>query len=197
MELKEINLNSVHDINKKLNEEINYDFDLIVFVARGSYIIGADLSKFRDVPLLEIKCSRIGKIIKNSIKPLIRYLPNSILLELRKKELQKRMNPKKALDNVDFEKDIFSKYKERKRILLVDDSIDTGNTIKECEKALHNYFENSEVKSASLNVMLDSQKYPNYFLYADTMLRGPWSSDSKENKQYMLQYKTWKDNYLR
>ena len=46
---------------------------------------------------------------------------------------------------------------------------------------------------AALNCFEKSKKIVNteYYVYEDTMLKGPWSNDSKENKQYLKMYTEW------
>ena len=96
-----------------------------------------------------------------------------------------------------YNSEIYDKYKQRKRILLVDDSVDTGNTIKKCENKLSEIFPSSDIVTASYNTMSTSIIYPDYYLYKDTMIRGPWSSDSKKSRQYIKKYNEWKKSYLK
>lgn len=194
MNIKNISLNKIHEESNKLYEMINKDYDLTVFIAKSSYIIGADLAKINNTPLLEMKCSRKGKIVKNLISPVLRYLPESLLLRMREIELEKyhHYDNKRQLS---FYKDLFEYYENSKHILLVDDSVDTGENIEICENELKKIYKNSKIETAALNVMSNTLKYPDYYLYEDTILRGPWSIDSKDNKEYIKIYNSWKDNY--
>ena len=194
MNIKNISLNKIHEESNKLYEMINKDYDLTVFIAKSSYIIGADLAKINNTPLLEMKCSRKGKIVKNLISPVLRYLPESLLLRMREIELEKYHHyvNKRQLS---FYKDLFEYYENSKHILLVDDSVDTGENIEICENELKKIYKNSKIETAALNVMSNTLKYPDYYLYEDTILRGPWSIDSKDNKEYIKIYNSWKDNY--
>ncbi len=194
MNIKNISLNKIHEESNKLYEMINKDYDLTVFIAKSSYIIGADLAKINNTPLLEMKCSRKGKIVKNLISPVLRYLPESLLLRMREIELEKyhHYDNKRQLS---FYKDLFEYYENSKHILLVDDSVDTGENIEICENELKKIYKNSKIETAALNVMSNTLKYPDYYLYEDTILRGPWSIDSKDNKEYIKIYNSWKANY--
>ena len=194
MNIRNISLSEIHEESNKLYEMINKDYDLTVFIAKASYIIGADLARINNTPLLEMKCSRRGTIIKNMISPLLRHLPESILLRMREMELQRchHYDNKRQLL---FYKDLFEYYENSKHILLVDDSVDTGKNIEICENELKKIYKNARIETAALNVMSNTSKYTDYYLYEDTILRGPWSIDSKENKEYIKLYNSWKDNY--
>lgn len=170
----------------------NYSYDLVIFIAKGSYIIGQELSLLANVPLLEIHATRKGGRLKKVLKPFLQFIPKKILVSLRKKEMQSAYHEKNENRQVSFEKEIYNLYKNAKKILLVDDSIDSGNSIIETKKALQDYFPKSEIQVAVFNVMKKSVVKPDYYLYSDTMINGPWSNDSKENPLHTSLYKAWK-----
>mgnify|MGYP003290066005 CR=1 FL=1 len=173
----------------------NYQYELVIFVAKGSYIIGKKMSDLQNVPLLEICAMRKAGRIKKVLKPLFRIIPKKILIMLRKREMNSSYHDKNENRQVSFNEEKYKKYKNIKKILLVDDSIDSGNSIIETRKVLNKYFDNAEIKVAVFNVMDKSAIIPDYYLYKNTMINGPWSSDSKENKSYIKEYEKWKENY--
>lgn len=187
---------SIKKVEEKCNElyqiiKKNYDYDLVIFIARGAYIIGKKLSDLNNTPLLEIHATRKGGKFKKMVKPLFKLIPKNILIKLRSKEMKSSYHEKKNNRSVNFDKEKYSEYLNCKKILLVDDSIDSGNTINLSKKEIENFFENSEVRVAVFNVMKKSKVSSDYFLYEDMMICGPWSNDSKENKLYLKQYNDW------
>ena len=195
MELLELSKKSLIEKNKKLYKNIikDYNYDLVVFVARGSYLIGKDLSELNNTPLLEIFATRKGGKFKKIISPILRIIPKGIKNILRKKEFNSNYHEKNNERNIRFDENIWKKYKNSKKILLVDDSVDTGYSIKYAKEQIEKFFENSEVKVAAINYFEKSKKVvkTDFYLYKEKMLLGPWSNDSKENKDYMKEYGEW------
>ncbi len=192
MNYLELSIENVKEKSRNLYEIIDYDYDLVIFIAKGSYLIGKELSEFNNVPLLEIFATRKGGKLKKILKPLFKLIPKKILVALRWKEMTSSYHEKNADRAVSFDENIFSKYKNKKKILLVDDSIDSGNSVILTKNALEKYFNNSQIKVAVFNVMSKSKIMPDYYLYKDMMICGPWSNDSKDNKRHILEYEKWK-----
>lgn len=195
MELLELSKSKLHEENVKLFEKIknDYDYDLVIFIAKGSYLIGKDLADLKRVPLLEIFATRKGGKLKKIISPFLKIIPKKIKNRLRKKEMNSNYHEKNSERNISFNVNIWKKYIDCKNILLVDDSVDTGYSIKSTVDAIQIFFPNSNIKVATLNVFEKSKKivYTDFYLYSEKMLLGPWSNDSKENKQYLKEYGEW------
>lgn len=197
MELIDLTLDDILSECNKLHSKIiqNFNYDLVIFVAKGAYLIGKDLAELNDVPLLVVSAKRKGNKIKKLISPLLKFVPNKILIKLREKENNSSYHENNSERYVSFDEKIYSKFNEKKKILLVDDSIDTGNTIISVKESLEKYFYNSTIKIATINVMKKANIYPDYFLYENKLVRGPWSSDSKENYKYINLYYKWLEDY--
>ena len=194
---------STEDVEAKTEElyqkiiDNNFDYDLVVFLARGSYTIGAKLADLNEVPLLEISAKRKGGGLKKILKPFLRCVPKSILIKMRQKEMNSTYHETNSDRNVSYSKINFEKYKDSKNILLVDDSIDSGNSIVEAKKKLVEIFKNSDIRVAVFNTMNKSTIKPEFTLYNDFMICGPWSSDSKYHKSFIKEYEEWKNEYER
>jgi hypoxanthine phosphoribosyltransferase len=191
---------SIENVEKKCNDLYNiineqYDYELVIFIARGSYLIGKYLSELNDVPLLEIYATRKGGKFKKIIKPLLKIIPKKILIKLRKKEMKSSYHEINNDRQISFDEKKYSEYKSKKKILLVDDSIDSGNTMKLAKQAIEQYFDNADVKIAVFNVMSKATIKVDYYLYRDMMICGPWSNDSKECNKYLKLYNEWKKAY--
>ena len=180
------------DLAKKIKEE--YTPDVIIFIAKGAHPIGYEMSNFFSVPLLEIFAKRkVGKI-KKIIVPFLKCIPKKIKKELRKKELTMNVHEKNTQRNICFDETKWKKYKDVKKILIVDDSSDTGNTTIQVKKYVQQYFIDAIIKIATFNIFSKSQELVkiDYYIYENTMICGPWSNDSKYYKEFLLNYRKWK-----
>lgn len=198
MNYVELSIEKLKEENKKLYDIIRkeYDFDCVVFIARGSYLIGEEIASFNNVKLLEIFATRkSASLIKKIASPMLKILPKSLKKFLRKSELKSGIHNKDSERVISYNKSKFNG--DYKKILLVDDSIDTGNTICQVYDELRKIFPNSEIKTAVLNIFTAAKtKFtPDFSLYEDTVILGPWSNDSKEHTKYIHEYKKWHDNY--
>jgi len=190
----ELSIENVKENSKKLYKKIikNYDYDLVIFIAKGSYLIGQELATLNNADLLEIFATREGGKLKKLIKPLFKFIPKKILIKLREKEMKSDFHEQKSDRKVSFDKEIYSKYKNKKNILLVDDSIDSGNSIILTKEEIQNFFPKANIKVAVFNVMKKATIKADYTLYKDMMICGPWSNDSKENNKHTKMYIEWK-----
>ena len=195
MELLELSRESLSAENKKLYELVSkdYDYDLVIFVARGSYGIGLDLAALKGVPVTEVFASRKGGRLKKLLRPALKAMPKGLKSFLRKKEFNSGVHEKNSEREVSFDEKVWERHRSSERILLVDDSVDTGYSIKSAREEISNYFEGAEVRVAALNVFEKSKAVTttDYSLYSEKMLLGPWSNDSPENKEYLAAYTAW------
>lgn len=197
MKYIELSIKNVEEKTQELFDNISkeYDYDMVVFIAKGSYLIGKTFSDLKNVPLLEIYASRKGGKLKKILKYVVKFIPKKILIKLREKEMKSDYHEKNNQRKVTFNEKKYELLKNKKRILLVDDSIDSGNSIKLTYDTLKKYFVNSEIKIAVFNLMNKSTIKSDFCLYHDTMISGPWSNDSKEYDQHLKLYKNWKEEY--
>lgn len=200
MNYLEYSLENIEEETKKLYkkiEEEGYDYDIVIFIAKGSYPIGNKLAKLKGVPLLEIVAKRKGGRLKKIVKPILKFIPKSMLIKLRKKEMESDYHEKNNERKVSINEIQFNKYVGRKKVLLVDDSIDSGYTIIETKEKIQEKYKDAEIKIAVLNTMSKSITNPDFTLYRNTMICGPWSNDSKYFKNFIKQYNEWKKEYER
>lgn len=195
MELLELSKGNLREKNKQLYEIVikEYNYDLVVFIAKGSYLIGKDLADLNNVPLVEVFATRKGGKFKKIFSPFMKIMPKGLKNILRKKEFNSNYHERNNERNISFDENIWKKYKESKKILLVDDSVDTGYSIKYAKEKIEDFFSSAIVKVAAINYFKKSKKIvdTNFYLYEEKMLLGPWSNDSKENKEYLREYDEW------
>lgn len=183
LEVKEYSIK----LAEKINE--NYRAEAILFIAKGAYPIGKEISNFLNIPLYEVIIKRKGNKLKETLSILLKIIPKKIKIYLRKKEINSGLhlkNKERYLEAIDSE--IFN----YKKVVIVDDSIDTAETMLVAKK---NLVDNKiNVKIASLNVFDEALEKcdVDFYLLKNTMLNGPWSKDSKYYKEFLQEYKKWK-----
>ncbi len=199
MESIELSLESSKAESKRLAEKIckEYKYDLVIFIAKGAYIIGEELADFNKCRLIEIKATRQGNLIKEKIKNVLNILPGRVKKTLRSIEFNSNIHGKIVERKISYDEQIWQQCINCKKIILVDDSVDTGHSMKQCKETVKQYFKNSEIRLAAINVFSKSEKVVDidYCLYKDKLLEGPWSNDSKENDKFIQLYKEYKETY--
>lgn len=196
MNYQELSIKKLKEINKELFEKVykNYKYDCVIFIAKGAYLIGEDFSKLGSTPLLEIYASRKGNKLKKILKPVLQLLPDKLKIFLRKKEMKSDIHDKNNDRQINYDSKKWENYLDCKKILIVDDSIDTGYSAFLVKEEVSKFFKKSKVKIAVLNYFKKAEKIlkPDFYLYENTIIKGPWSNDSKENKKFLKLYNDWK-----
>lgn len=172
----------------------NYKFDLVIFVAKGAYTIGKKLSELGNCPLLEIRATRKGNNLKKIVSPFLKLIPKKIKMYLRSKEVRSNVHDNNTERNIIYDNEIWEKYKNSKNIILVDDSVDTGYSIRACKEEIEKFFPDSNIKVAAFNYFEKSIDIINidYYIFKENMMNGPWSNDSKYHSEFIREYDGWK-----
>lgn len=184
--LDEVCCNFAHEIKKE------YQPDMVIYLAKGAYLIGKSMSDVFGVPLIAVGSTRDGNELKEKLALLLGVLPRWLCNFLRRIELKSNVHGHKKerhikfLDNVAF----LNIQNSNLKILLVDDSVDTGSSILAAKKLIKSNFSNYVVRVAALNVMSQSRENVkvDYYLYTDKMLRTPMSKDSREYRKFLEMY---------
>lgn len=158
---------------------------MVVYIARGGYLIGETIAGYFNVDNIGIHAEREGGKLKKLISPILKCLPQSIKLSLRKIELasgvHKEYKERKIYwDNSDVCLQIL---KNKKNILVVDDSVDTGySMISVVHEICRDVGEDVTIKTAAINYWSKSLSVirTDFFNYKDTIIQTPMSKDSKE-----------------
>jgi len=169
-----------------------FDPDIVIGVLTGGGRVGREA-----LPAFQSRCScRYGEVrlqrggtrIKKALRinTILRPLPECILnlmrmlevtlLELKAKFIKPDRNGQLSLDE-----EIRRMLKaEGKRVLLLDDTIDTGWTLKIVKDYLEANFPGNEIKTA---VITTTHRHPvikaDFQLYNRTLIRFPWAYDAK------------------
>ncbi|AIM16352.1 phosphoribosyltransferase [Bacillus sp. X1(2014)] len=195
MNYKELSIENLEKISRELAEIISENFrpEVVIFIAKGSFIIGDVVSKFFNVPLVECFAKRDGNKVKDLVSPLLKLIPKKLKFLLRKQEIKSGVHNKNSDRNVYMEKGL-EYLANAKNILIVDDSVDTGNTAKSVYDFVSKISADSNIKFAALNYFdISKEKFMvDFYLYENCLISGPWSKDSKEYLRFLELYKNWK-----
>ena len=181
------------DLATQINESGEI-FDIVVgiqigggFVAREVYKTLKDIST--NATYVEVKIQRGGTRAKevSHIKTILRKLPEFLLnflriLEVEFLELKAKFIKPVRHGDISFSAEVGQLLSEgNKNILLIDDCIDTGYTIKMIKDYIEENFSNNKVKTAVVTI---AHRHPiievDYKLFNRVLIRFPWSNDAKE-----------------
>lgn len=202
MRYTELSLKELRNLSIAEATKINNDFkvDLVVYVARAGLPIALYMNEIFKVDLLGIGAQRKGNSLKAKVGPLVAYCPRCIRDVLITIELKTKVHKRDIERNIKFHRSINNLSKKNySNILIVDDSVDTGNSMKLVYEAVIEKFPKAKIKTYSLNVWDESKAIFNtdFFSYENTVIRAPMSKDSKEYKEFCRLYdKESKNGYL-
>ncbi len=188
---------SLKDLQKRSYEladlvKENYEPDLIIFIAKGGYLIGKHLGDILEVPIVPVYAERQASSLKTAIAPFLKLLPKSVKVMLREMEIKSGVHNTIKERQVSFPNDvIIEKVSKAKKILIVDDSVDTGGSVISIMGALQAIDTSLlDIRVALLNVFTEAaNKLPRYYcLFHNTIMITPMSNDSKENSQFISLY---------
>lgn len=189
--MKVINVTKA-DITKAcetLVSQFDCSFDLVVGIAEGGRFIAETIAQKLNLPLLLVARQRSLTPHKNKMKKILKHIPEKILNFIRIAEnrcyeigMKIRKKEEKINEITIISHDLsFFENPQIQNILLVDDAIDSGATIRDTEKFLQIKNENWQIKVA---VITQTFKQPlrkaDYQIYNRILLRFPWSNDSKQ-----------------
>lgn len=159
-----------------------YQPDVIVSIYRGGHWVARNMAPAPGaVPLVDVNLSRPISKWKRPVKGLFKLLPYPVLDRMRLAESKLlSVCSHKLKENVA----IPSQLSEGgfRRVLLVDDSVDSGATLASVLAALRRALPDAECRSAVLTVTTGEPLVrPDYTLYDNrTLIRFPWSMDMKK-----------------
>ena len=177
---------------RRLREYIeeSYQPELIIGIATGGAIVVEKMDYPSDRNILIIKKQRPFTKAKNTMRfhSWLPYFPEWVnnllrLVELRFNEYQfNKKGIKKNNTDIEIIEGDINDIKSAKKILIVDDSVDSGATLKYCVDFISNIMQaGTELKTASINVTFRKPAmFPTFLLYNQTIVRYPWANDVKK-----------------
>lgn len=169
---------------RKLAERISDDGfqpDCIIGIRNGGAYVANEMSKaFPDAERIEVSVSRPTHRQKNNslMKSIVSKLPVWLLDALRMAESCVAQLRTKGHRNAEIN---ISDDINARKILVVDDAIDTGATMQLVLNALRERFPDADIRSAVLTITTPAPCVTsNYYLFNNrTLIRFPWAIDAK------------------
>lgn len=179
----------VHDIQK------SYQPDAIVFVAKSGFLFAEAMADELGVPMADISASRPGNDNKDKISKAVPKLPRWFLaLALRSKSQIKfnKTNSDRCVIVSDRLKTLSDNNPQR--ILLVDDSVDTGWTIIKAKEEIAKLNPEAQIKVAGYCVLDESEGMvkTDYYRYRNKIVITATSRYSSEYHDFLDSYENWK-----
>lgn len=156
--------------------------DLVIGIKTGGeYVAERMFSEAAHVAVLLQRPS--SKLKKNSIFKILRMLPTPVLNQMRMIESELlRLRNTKTIEHFKLPENVQQILHGKERILIVDDSIDSGSTMKQVRDAVRRVTpETAKIKTAVITVTTRNPiLQPDFCIYNNRILiRFPWSKDAK------------------
>ncbi|MEB0773484.1 phosphoribosyltransferase [Citrobacter portucalensis] len=177
------------ELAEKVKE--SYQPEVIVGIATGGLFVAQILSEQMNIPLVVVKKQRPMTKIKNKIHldlvlKKIPYVVSNILRVLETKFNEYRFEKNKSNISysdisVEWIEGSFTSLSSFNKILIVDDSIDSGKTLYLVKQFIKmNLGHKVEIKMAVLNQTFKNPLVnPDFLLDKNVIYRFPWSKDTK------------------
>lgn len=193
MDCIELSINDIRTQCSAWAEEIKKEFQpqLLIYVAKAGYLIAEAMNEVFRADILGIDATRKGNRLKEKLGKVFTHIPRFIHKWLIAVELKSNIHGKDTNREVCFHDKLNTIDKNKmKHILVVDDSVDTGYSLKSVLAEVSKFFPEAKTKTASLNVWEKSRAVAttDYWLYSDTIIKAPMSKDSKEYKKFIELY---------
>ncbi len=168
--------------------------EIVIFVANSGYLYAKPIADALGAKLGYVKAVRSGDSAKNKLTPVMKLVPKAIINWIICSPLKFYYHSRKKDRNVivpDSLKRISSE--EIGKILIVDDSVDTGYTMKQVLERIKELFPGAVVKTASY-VVSDFSKRNfeiDYCRFRNKMFLTATSRKSTEYEDYMKEISEW------
>ncbi len=190
MEFVTLSAEKLEENSRTLAARIKNDFspDAVVFIAKAGFPIAKVIAEECDAPMIGVCAVRKGNLFKKILSPVLRCLPEKLLFFLRRTELKSGVHAKNSERNVSFLCE--GQNIEAARVLIVDDSADTGHSFCAVRQLVADRFPQAVIRTAALNVWQSSEERitVDYSIYRDTALKTPMSADSAEHRSFLKTY---------
>ncbi|SHH34644.1 phosphoribosyltransferase [Winogradskyella jejuensis] len=173
---------------QELFSKIDVQPDVVVGILNGGGFVLNEYqktaSKNTEVTTVKLQRDSTKGIKKKSLlQKFLKASPNTLLDGLRRMEHRRNLNRKLKEIQSDLEIKIESKPETVNTILILDDALDSGITIKSVIQSLQKRFPNSEIKTAVISwTNSKSIIAPDYYILKNTLVRFPWSLDYKSQR---------------
>jgi hypoxanthine phosphoribosyltransferase len=191
----EYSLESYRDESLKLARTVEadgYSPDCVAYLARGGWQIGQACAEHFGASLVELSAHRSGDAAKEGAHSLLASLPGWAKHAVRRAEVAYRLSRK---DNSEQEKSChitgrFHVPASARRVLLVDDSADTGTSVRAAVRLLRETFPGADVRVAVINSFAPARKSGllDWSLHEDCLPSTPMSKDNRDYERASAAY---------
>lgn len=194
MDFVELSIEEVDRLSRSLAASVvdsGYRPDLVAYLARGGWLIGKSVAKELSCPILELSTHRSGDKFKAKNSRLLRAIPHAARKNLRTIEITKRLKQTDATHGKRLHiTDRYNAPEQANAILLVDDSADTGVSLRAAVELLREAYPSADIKIAVFNVFREARRQVDIpiSLYEDTLLCLPSSKDSRDYERFLIGY---------
>lgn len=193
-QVREVDLKQLKEMSRDLAQIVQksgYIPEHILYVERAGLLVGFEIAMFFKCGISSIHSTRSGGSVKSKLKKAFRYLPRFVTHLLRRLEI------KSNIHGVKKERHVYCEYQPppmNKKILIVDDAIDTGHSLVAIIKFLENLGYNKQhIKIAALTTTgLNTAVRADFSLLDQIVCAFPWSYDSRQYDETQGVYKTQK-----
>jgi len=189
MRFIELSSKDVEKTSREWAENVfkEYRPDLIIYLARAGYIFAKPMAESIDVPLLGVGAVRSGNGFKEKIAPIMVYCPRLVKNAIAALEIKLGVHKRKTERKVSFHPSINDLQKEAfRKVLIVDDAVDTGYSMKEAVEKTREAFPQAEIRTMCMNLSCKEEDcviHVDYVLMHEVIMKTPFSKDSKEYRQ--------------
>lgn len=172
----------------------NRTVDLVVSVETGGRFVGEKFVEFYNpgMPNFVVKRQRKGTKTKQKysiFSRMIGIMPDVAHNLLRVVEhharqfFYERKNRRPRISNVEIVNDISGSVNEESMILIIDDAVDSGSTLLDVISFVKQRYPNSEIQTCAITITFKNPIVKvDYHIYKDTLVKFPWSMDSKHER---------------
>lgn len=160
--------------------------DVVVGIKTGGDVIGRLIAeRFSEAVYLPVSASRPGTSAKNGKRSILSRLPYFVTdtLRIMESKVLSWFASGNAERNVEFQIDAEFRDLMNKsgcKVLIIDDAIDSGATLRQVKGKLLELFPRCICKSAVITVTTSSPvESPDFRLFNNKLIRFPWSTDLK------------------
>lgn len=197
MRFVELSEESLRRESRKLAESVGKEFspDAVAYLAKGGFLVGVEVSRYFDVPLIELSSRRSGDGAKELARGTLRILPRFLKHALREVEVHLRLARRSEgrASKQGKTMRITERYElplSAGSILIVDDSVDTGTSMRVAKSVLGALYPGAHIEIAAINVFSASAKTVEvgYGNFTDCLLSTPASKDNKDYQRFLRLY---------
>ena len=175
-----------------------YKPDIVLFIAKSGYIFGSVLSNEFDCPLIYVTVSRPNNKKMDVIKRFFPKVPRNFLSYYLKKKVSNKNYPQKTERFIQKNNSLDVLHTDQySKVLIIDDSVDTGWTLNKVIDMLRNEGYEGMIKTASYCVLSQAVERTNidFYRFMDRIVVTATSRYSSEYNMFLSDYEKWKQRF--